>query len=449
MEAGEGDRGAVEAVAGFEKWNVESLAVVGDYDVEAFEEGGERLERGGFFAVLAQEELLEFEALRRDPADAREEGESAGAARETRGFRVEKDPALGRDFDAGFENGKQRWGEFGESADIGGAVTEVWWPAAGEEFERAFKRLRRLGVLPVDLRNPAAEELKLLLEKVGHGGLLPLWRRVSFSNMAIFTRRAMVALAAFQGAEEEAWQRFLKWLPTVPPSDNPASLVQLYRSHLLASGRNPAEAERELAAIFKMMRARTDGWQVIFNKIYASPKPGFSTRPNAMLVSAVEGREPGRALDAGMGQGRNSVFLAIKGWDVTGFDVSDEGLAVARRDAGRAGVKVNALLKSYDAFDYGTAQWDLIVITYEPFPLTDADYVRRLTEALRPGGLIVIESFASDATARGRRPVDIDPAELRRAFAEFRIVRFEDAEEVPDWDPKKTRLVRMVAEKRR
>jgi len=61
----------------------------------------------------------------------------------------------------------------------------------------------------------------------------------------------------------------------------------------------------------------------------------------------------------------------------------------------------------------------------------------------------VIESFASDATARGRRPVDIDPAELRRAFAEFRIVRFEDAEEVPDWDPQKTRLVRMVAEKRR
>jgi SAM-dependent methyltransferase len=259
----------------------------------------------------------------------------------------------------------------------------------------------------------------------------------------------MVALAAFQGGEEEAWQRFLKWLPTVPPSDNPGSLVQLYRSHLLAGGKNPAEAERELAAIFKLMRARTDGWQVIFNRIYASPKPGFSIRPNALLVSAVEGREPGRALDAGMGQGRNSVFLAIKGWEVSGFDVSDEGLAIARRDAERAGVKVNAVLKSHDAFDYGTAEWDLIVITYEPFPVTDADYVRRLGNALRPGGLIVIESFASESSAQGRRPVDIDPAELRRTFAEFRIVRFEDAEEVPDWDPKKTRLVRMVAEKKR
>jgi 2-polyprenyl-3-methyl-5-hydroxy-6-metoxy-1,4-benzoquinol methylase len=39
----------------------------------------------------------------------------------------------------------------------------------------------------------------------------------------------------------------------------------------------------------------------------------------------VEARKPGRALDIGMGQGRNSVFLALKGWDVTGFDISDEG----------------------------------------------------------------------------------------------------------------------------
>jgi 2-polyprenyl-3-methyl-5-hydroxy-6-metoxy-1,4-benzoquinol methylase len=38
-----------------------------------------------------------------------------------------------------------------------------------------------------------------------------------------------------------------------------------------------------------------------------------------------------KKLDMGMGQGRKSVFLAMKGWEVTGFDISDEGLAVARK----------------------------------------------------------------------------------------------------------------------
>ena len=42
-----------------------------------------------------------------------------------------------------------------------------------------------------------------------------------------------------------------------------------------------------------------------------------------------------------MGQGRNSVFLARKGWNVTGFDVSDEGLAIACANAGKAGVKTS------------------------------------------------------------------------------------------------------------
>jgi len=37
-----------------------------------------------------------------------------------------------------------------------------------------------------------------------------------------------------------------------------------------------------------------------------------------------------------MGQGRNAVFLASKGWAVTGFDYSAEGIAAARRAAGKA-----------------------------------------------------------------------------------------------------------------
>ena len=131
-------------------------------------------------------------------------------------------------------------------------------------------------------------------------------------------------------------------------------------------------------------------------------------------------------------------------------DVSDEGISVARKNAAAAGVAIRAVQKSNSNFDYGTAQWDLIVITYEPFPVTDQAYVQRVWNSLRVGGLLVVESFASDKGAAGRKPVDIDPGELLRAVfaADFRIVRFEDVEGVSDWSLDRTRLARMVAEKR-
>ena len=255
-------------------------------------------------------------------------------------------------------------------------------------------------------------------------------------------------LVAAQPGEEEVWQGFLTWLKTAKATDSPGALFADYQKHLASAGASDDEVKREYAIVSRLMRTRDDGWQVMFNNIYASKQPGFSVRPNGTLVAAVENRKPGRALDAGMGQGRNSVFLALKGWDVTGFDISDEGLAVARKDASKAGVKIRAVQISGAKFDYGTNQWDLIVFSYVPFPLTDPAFVHRLTQALRPGGLVVVESFASDSSAKHRKPVDIDPPRMKAAFEPaFKIHRFEDQMDTPDWTTEKSRLVRMVAEK--
>jgi hypothetical protein len=74
----------------------------------------------------------------------------------------------------------------------------------------------------------------------------------------------------------------------------------------------------------------------------------------------------------------------------------------------------------------------LILFCYVPFPVGDAAYVDRLYRAVRPGGVIVIESFGSDAGSPGRRPVDLDPVVLRGAFHNFRIVRLDDVLATPD-----------------
>ncbi len=252
-----------------------------------------------------------------------------------------------------------------------------------------------------------------------------------------------------QPSHEEVWKEFLEWLPKAPRVDGPPSAVfNVYRDVLIKAGIPLQESDQRLDVIRRLHRERPDAWRVMFNNIYKSEKPDHVIEPNALLISMVEGRKPGRALDIGMGQGRNSVFLALRGWDVTGFDLSDEGIATARRNADRAGVKVNAIRGTEDAFDYGTEQWDLIVFVYEPFPITTAAYVRRLHRSLRAGGLIVIEGFGVEETVKNRPTTAIDPARLLAAFKDFRLLHYQDVVAPPDWGgPKPQRLVRMVAEK--
>ena len=248
-------------------------------------------------------------------------------------------------------------------------------------------------------------------------------------------------------SDAEIWQQWLQWLPTAPLLDRPASAFAQYRAERMRNGVSEAEANAQSAIISRMMRAETDGWRVLFNNIYSSPHPGFKTLPNALLMSATAGRPAGRALDVSTGQGRNAVFLALQGWEVTATDISDGGLEATAQNGGRAGVHISTILQSNDNLNLGLAEWDLIVLTYVPVPLTSPDYVVRLHEALRPGGLVVVESFASNADALGRRPVDIDPADLRQAFAGLQLLHFEDVTTMPDWENKETRLVRLIAEK--
>jgi SAM-dependent methyltransferase len=250
-----------------------------------------------------------------------------------------------------------------------------------------------------------------------------------------------------QPSDEAIWQQFLEWLPSRATTEG--GRYAAYRSHLTSSGASTAEADRQIAIIRRLMNERPDGWRIVFNIVYSSSNQAFSTQPNALLITTVEGRKPGRALDVGMGQGRNSVFLALKGWDVTGFDISDEGVAVSRKNAERAGVKLNAIRETDEAFDYGSDRWDLIVFMYEPFPVTSAAYVERLRKSMKSGGLLVIESFGRDATDPNRQSTSIDPGQLLSAFKDFRLLHFEDTMAVPDWGGRtKTRVVRMVAEKR-
>jgi SAM-dependent methyltransferase len=177
--------------------------------------------------------------------------------------------------------------------------------------------------------------------------------------------------------------------------------------------------------------------------------PDFNLEPTGFLADVVRGVKPGTALDVGMGQGRNAIYLAKQGWTVTGFDLSQVGIEQARKAAQAAGIKVVALQQSSTEFDWGTERWDLIVLAY--FPGLRAA-VPRILQSLRPGGHVVVEAFQAD-TSLDRPPgagpgVTFGENELLTIFSALRAIRYEDTRARADWGMFDTRLVRLFARKK-
>ena len=274
-------------------------------------------------------------------------------------------------------------------------------------------------------------------------------RRITFLAAVIVCTLCVASVPArAQHSDDQVWTKFIEYLKQAPPLNGPLEALQGFEKHLVAAGTPGDEAARQFGVVKGLISIRQDWWPLMFDRIYASDRPAFSQNPSTVLVAAIEGVKPGRALDVAMGQGRNALFLARGGWSVTGFDVSGEGLNVARANAKKANLHFNAVPSSIEDFDYGEAQWDLIALIYVPHIAHEGAAMDKLRRALKPGGLLVIESFASDRQSAQRRPVDIDPAILKASLSNFEIVRFDDVVAVSEWDPQPTRLCRVIARKR-
>lgn len=101
---------------------------------------------------------------------------------------------------------------------------------------------------------------------------------------------------------------------------------------------------------------------------YAAEEAVWNPDPNALLVAELEDLAPGRALDLACGRGRNSVWLAGKGWLVTGVDFSAEGLAKARRLAADRAVEVTWVEADVVTWQPRSASFELVLVTYLHVP---------------------------------------------------------------------------------
>lgn len=153
----------------------------------------------------------------------------------------------------------------------------------------------------------------------------------------------------------------------------------------------------------------------MWNERFAGDAYYYGTEPNDFLVSQAARWQPGqRVLCLAEGEGRNAVWLARRGLDVTAVDLSDVGLDKTRRLAATHGVNVATVHADLADFDLGQAAWDGIVAIFAHLPSAlRARVWPRIAPALRPGGCFVAESYAPGQQLRstgGPRDVDMLPS---------------------------------------
>jgi len=128
----------------------------------------------------------------------------------------------------------------------------------------------------------------------------------------------------------------------------------------------------------------------MWNQRYSSKTYAYGTKANDFLVSMVDRLPTGKILCLAEGEGRNAVWLAEHGNEVTAVDASDIGLQKADKLAKARGVEITTVHADLADYDIGTQQWDAIISIFCHLPPDlRQDVHRRCVKGLRDKGMIL------------------------------------------------------------
>lgn len=131
-----------------------------------------------------------------------------------------------------------------------------------------------------------------------------------------------------------------------------------------------------------------------WDKRYKGEDYLFGTAPNDFMMAAVQGLTPANTLCLADGEGRNGVYLAGLGHQVTSLDASPVGLEKAQLLASQHAVSLETRLSDLTKEDIGDKTWDLIVSIFFHLPTPERHALhQRIARALRPGGRVVLEAY--------------------------------------------------------
>ncbi len=141
--------------------------------------------------------------------------------------------------------------------------------------------------------------------------------------------------------------------------------------------------------------------------------------PAPLLVETAKKLAPGKALDLACGTGRNTLWLAEQGWNVTAVDGSPIAMDILRSRVSERGVMVTTRVADLEKFEYQIepSSWDLVAICY----YLQRDLFEPAKQGVVPGGILI---SIVHVTEPGEEPTGhrLRPGELERYFQRWEIL---------------------------
>lgn len=138
-------------------------------------------------------------------------------------------------------------------------------------------------------------------------------------------------------------------------------------------------------------------WIDKWNERYTHEEFVYGTEPNLYLQEKLESLEPGSILFPADGEGRNSVYAALQGWQASAFDISEQGRHKALQLAQQNNVSLDYQVGELSALGYQEQQFDVIALIYAHFPADIKSSIHKmLDQYLHKGGFIIFEAFSKN-----------------------------------------------------
>ncbi|MDP2309860.1 MAG: class I SAM-dependent methyltransferase [Pseudomonadota bacterium] len=140
----------------------------------------------------------------------------------------------------------------------------------------------------------------------------------------------------------------------------------------------------------------------MWDQRYAEPELAYGSEPNDFLRAMAVHIPPGPVLCLAEGQGRNAVWLAEQGREVTALDASPVGMERARDLARVRGVPLETTVADLATWEGPLGHWAGIVAIFAHFPAPVRERVHRAIPGwLRPGGVLIVEAYRPEQLDRG------------------------------------------------
>ncbi|MCC5925090.1 MAG: class I SAM-dependent methyltransferase [Bacteroidetes bacterium] len=131
-----------------------------------------------------------------------------------------------------------------------------------------------------------------------------------------------------------------------------------------------------------------------WNERYSAEKYVFGTNPNAYFKSKIDQLKPGKLLLPAEGEGRNAVYAAKIGWNVTAFDISEQAKVKAELLAKRNDVTIKYEVGKIENLSYSQGYFDTIgLIFFHLSPEKRLETHRKIWSLLKPGGTLIFQGY--------------------------------------------------------